>query len=63
MSDAAETAGTVGFVGLGTMGRPIAERLLAAGHPLVVSDLSLVDAGWWEAEGARFKWCAWAAGI
>ena len=55
MSDAAETAGTVGFVGLGTMGRPIAERLLAAGHPLVVSDLSGVDAGWWEAEGARFK--------
>lgn len=55
MSDAAETARTVGFIGLGTMGRPIAERLMRTGHSLVVTDISLVDAGWWEAEGARFK--------
>jgi len=29
----------VGFVGLGTMGRPIAGHILAAGYPLVVHDL------------------------
>ncbi len=29
----------VGFVGLGDMGRPMAERLLDRGHPLVVYDL------------------------
>ncbi|MEX2559753.1 MAG: NAD(P)-binding domain-containing protein, partial [Pirellulales bacterium] len=27
---------TVGFIGLGTMGRPMARHLLAAGHSLVV---------------------------
>jgi 3-hydroxyisobutyrate dehydrogenase len=42
---------TVGFVGLGNLGTPIAERLLAAGTPLVVHDLRadamapLTDAG------------------
>jgi 3-hydroxyisobutyrate dehydrogenase len=28
----------IGFVGLGNMGRPMAERLLAAGYPLAVAD-------------------------
>ncbi|MBV9523331.1 MAG: NAD(P)-dependent oxidoreductase [Alphaproteobacteria bacterium] len=28
----------VGFVGVGKMGRPMAERLLAAGYPLVIAD-------------------------
>ncbi len=43
--------GTIGFVGLGTMGGPMASRLVAAGHPLVVHDLdpgpvtALVEAG------------------
>lgn len=31
---------TVGFVGLGAMGLPIAERLLQAGHRLIVNDVS-----------------------
>jgi len=30
----------LGFIGTGTMGNPIAARLLAAGHELVVSDAS-----------------------
>lgn len=28
----------IGFVGLGNMGQPMAERLIAAGHPLIVHD-------------------------
>lgn len=37
MSDYTESAGpTVGFIGLGLLGTPIARRLLQAGHPLVV---------------------------
>jgi len=30
---------TVGFVGLGMMGAPMAENILKAGHPLVVYDI------------------------
>src|SRR5689334_25045299 len=30
---------TVGFIGLGNLGAPIAERLLAAGVPLIVHDV------------------------
>lgn len=33
-------AGTLGFVGVGVMGRPMARRLLAAGYCLVVYDLN-----------------------
>ena len=29
---------TIGFIGLGNMGAPMAGRLLAAGYPLVVHD-------------------------
>ena len=29
---------TVGFIGLGNLGTPIAERLLAAGTPLIVHE-------------------------
>ena len=48
MTNAAET---IGFIGLGNMGRPMALRLLAAGHALVVHDaepsalVPLVEAG------------------
>ena len=31
---------TVGFIGLGVMGRPMARNLLAKGHPLVVHSRS-----------------------
>ena len=46
-----ERSETVGFIGLGNIGTPIAERLLAAGTPLVVHDArakamtALIDAG------------------
>jgi len=30
----------IGFIGLGLMGRPMAERLLAAGHPMIVHNRS-----------------------
>ena len=42
---------TIGFIGVGRMGGAMAQRLLAAGHPLTVFDASdsaaqaLVDAG------------------
>ena len=42
---------TVGFIGLGNLGTPIAERLLAAGTPLIVHDVrvqamtALIEAG------------------
>lgn len=39
----AEHAQTVGFIGLGNMGGPMARNLQAAGHKMVVFDLS-VDA-------------------
>src|SRR5690606_23423057 len=34
------SSASIGFVGLGMMGRPMAARLHAAGHPLVVHDIS-----------------------
>jgi len=34
------STGRVGFIGLGNMGAPIAERTLAAGIPLTVSDIN-----------------------
>ncbi|MDP2950200.1 MAG: NAD(P)-binding domain-containing protein, partial [Chloroflexota bacterium] len=30
---------TIGFIGLGIMGKPMAKHLLAAGHPLVIHDV------------------------
>lgn len=50
---------TVGFIGLGVMGRPMAANLLRAGYPLVVANRSrpavdaLVDAGAEAADGPR----------
>src|SRR5262245_4191568 len=52
-------AQTVGFIGLGIMGRPMAKNLLKAGYPLVVHSRSrgpveeLVGAGAVAAESAR----------
>jgi 2-hydroxy-3-oxopropionate reductase len=52
-------AQTIGFIGLGIMGRPMAKNLLAAGHPLVVHSRSrppvdeLVAAGAKAAGSAR----------
>ena len=46
-------AQTIGFIGLGIMGRPMAKNLLKAGYPLVVHSRSqepvqeLVTAGAW----------------
>lgn len=40
----------IGFIGLGIMGKPMAKRLLAAGHPLVVYDVN--DAAVTELVGA-----------
>ena len=54
MSGGGESAGTVGFIGLGTMGRPIARRLLDAGHALAVTDVARAEAADWETRGARF---------
>ena len=48
---------TIGFIGLGVMGAPMARNLIEAGHPLVVHSRSpepvdaLVDAG----AGARAR--------
>ncbi len=47
-------ADRVGFIGLGSMGAPIARRLLEAGHVLVVSDISRTHADDWTAAGAVF---------
>jgi len=38
MSQAPSSTAPIGFVGLGTMGGPMAARLLAAGYPLVVTN-------------------------
>jgi 2-hydroxy-3-oxopropionate reductase len=43
----------VGFVGLGSMGMPIAKRLLAAGNPLVVYDVRAEVVEQIRAEGAQ----------
>jgi 3-hydroxyisobutyrate dehydrogenase-like beta-hydroxyacid dehydrogenase len=33
----------VGFIGLGMMGNPMSKRLLVAGYPLTVYDISRLD--------------------
>ena len=43
---------TVGFVGLGTMGAPMAQNVLKAGHPLVVYDLDSAKIERLAAQGA-----------
>lgn len=43
----------LGFIGLGNMGLPMAERLLAAGHDLVVHDLNSEAVASLTAQGAR----------
>jgi 2-hydroxy-3-oxopropionate reductase len=54
-----DTAASIGFVGLGIMGRPMARNLLAAGHAVVVHDVvpaaveELVAAGATAAASAR----------
>ena len=47
-------AGPFGFVGVGTIGNPMAERLLAAGHALVVHDARPEAAANLTAAGARW---------
>ena len=44
----------VAFVGLGTMGRPMAEHVARAGHELIVHDVRRAAAGPLEAAGARW---------
>ena len=46
----------VAFIGIGTMGGPMAERVLSAGHSVVVNDLDRDAAAGLEADGAT-----WAA--
>ena len=54
-----ESKPTVGFIGLGIMGHPMALNLQRAGYPLVVVDFEpplpqdLVDGGGGHAEGPR----------
>jgi 3-hydroxyisobutyrate dehydrogenase-like beta-hydroxyacid dehydrogenase len=48
------TAAVVGFVGLGMMGAPIAERLRSAGHPLIVYNRTRTKAEPLLAAGARW---------
>src|SRR5262245_33397302 len=56
----------IAFIGVGNIGRPMAEHLLAAGHDLVVYDVRretaapLVSAGatWAESPGAAATGCA-----
>ena len=43
----------IGFVGLGIMGKPMAKNLLAAGHELVVCDISTTAVAEFTALGAR----------
>lgn len=45
---------TVGFIGLGNMGAPMARRLLEAGHPLVVHDARPAAADALRARGATW---------
>jgi 3-hydroxyisobutyrate dehydrogenase len=52
LSDA--TRDEVGFIGTGTIGEPMAQRLLAAGHRLVVCDARREAARALEEGGARF---------
>src|SRR5438445_314180 len=44
----------VGFIGLGTMGRPMAENVAAAGHELTVNDVRPVAGEPLVARGARW---------
>ena len=46
---------TIGFIGLGNMGAPMAGRLLAAGYPLVVHDARA-------SAGESFRACVSALG-
>ncbi|MBT4092478.1 MAG: NAD(P)-binding domain-containing protein, partial [Nitrospinaceae bacterium] len=43
---------SVGFIGLGLMGRPMARRLMAAGHPVAVTNRSRPSVDALAAEGA-----------
>ena len=45
---------TIGFIGLGNMGAPMAGRLLAAGYPLVVHDARASAGESFRARGARW---------
>ncbi|HEX9409414.1 MAG TPA: NAD(P)-binding domain-containing protein, partial [Methylomirabilota bacterium] len=45
---------TIGFIGLGNMGAPMAGRLLTAGYPLVVHDARASAAEPLRARGARW---------
>ena len=47
---------TVGFVGLGLMGKPMAHNLLKAGYPLVVHNRSRGAVGELVADGAQGAW-------
>ncbi|MBP1705556.1 MAG: 2-hydroxy-3-oxopropionate reductase [Chloroflexi bacterium] len=49
---ASATRPTVGFIGLGIMGRPMARNLLRAGHPLIVHDVVAGPVADLVAEGA-----------
>jgi len=44
---------TIGFIGLGIMGKPMAKNLLAAGYPLVVHDVAAGPVAELEKAGAR----------
>jgi 3-hydroxyisobutyrate dehydrogenase-like beta-hydroxyacid dehydrogenase len=54
-SSEARMAEPLGFVGVGTIGNPMAERLLGAGHALVVHDVRREAAASLEARGARWS--------
>jgi 2-hydroxy-3-oxopropionate reductase len=51
----------IGFIGFGTMGRPMAEHLLRAGHSLHVWSRRPASAEFALAEGAH--WCDWPAAV
>jgi len=46
--------GTVGFIGLGVMGSPMATRLLESGYPLIVNDLVLSKVKALTKKGAKY---------
>jgi len=48
-------AGTVGFVGLGAMGGPMAQNLLTHGFTLVVHDIDPAKAALWRERGAATR--------
>ncbi len=54
---------TIGFIGLGNMGRPMARRLLAAGYPVQVFDLLTEATAALAADGAKPADSAAAAAI